>query len=79
MKETTIYAPTFHMLLGILVLIVFFTVGGAKAAQTEDAEANVAADSPEEVAGEESTEAVDCEATIDLPICQRSEVPHSGA
>ncbi len=38
MKETTIYAPSFRMLLGILVLTVFFAVDGAKAAQTEDAE-----------------------------------------
>ena len=44
MKETTIYAPTFHTLLGILVLIVFFAAGGAKAAQTEDAEAKAVDD-----------------------------------
>jgi len=44
MKETTMHAPTFHMLLGILVLTVFFTVGGAKAAQTEDAEAKAVDD-----------------------------------
>ena len=41
-------------------------------------EVNVEAESPDADAEEEAVEAVDCEATIDLPICQRTEVPHSG-
>ena len=44
MKEATIDAPSFRISFGILVLIAFFAVGGAKAAQTEDAEAKAVDD-----------------------------------
>jgi len=44
MKEATIDAPSLRVLFGILVLIAFFAVGGAKAAQTEDAEAKAVDD-----------------------------------
>jgi hypothetical protein len=44
MKEATINTPSFRALFGILVLIVFSAVGGANAAQTEDAVAKAVDD-----------------------------------